>query len=66
MKTNKLRCLKIVSRHTSKLNAANYAQPVPSIVLTGLWLNDAGFHSGEKVVLIVGDGRILIETVKNK
>lgn len=36
---------------------------VPSLLLAGLWLEEAGFEIGEHVTITVEEGRLVIEPV---
>lgn len=39
---------------------------LPTLRLTGRWLEQAGFHPGEKVKILVENGRLVITSSKGK
>lgn len=59
MKEKKNRRLKVYGQS----NGYNY-QDVPTIVLKGKWLEDAGFEIGSNLMVEYENGRILISAVE--
>ena len=44
----------------------NQPQPVPSIVLSGKWLEELGFAIGDKISVTCSEGRMVIENAHLK
>ena len=59
MKDNKKRQLKVYGQS----NGYNY-QDVPTIVLKGKWLENAGFSIEDQIQVIVEYGKILVQKVE--
>ena len=58
IKIRQLRCLE--SRRST------FQRALPSILLDGVWLKNAGFEAGDWAHIVVMDGMLVIQCEKNK